>query len=239
MSRALPEPFHREMSLRPHSNEFLAVLVFAVAIALAAIGMTRGTRAAVPNTVAQWDKIAEDAVVRSGAFQNEGLIYMAYVSAAVYNAVVAIEGGYQPYGQGVSAPVGASTDAAVIEATYRSLVNYFPTQAPLLDPLYETALAAILDGQSKTDGQWVGEGRREPDHHHADVRRTDDADRDDVPLPHQESGSGCLASDTAGIRRAANAMGRQRDALRASGRRPVPAGRTAFAAERRLGRGFQ
>jgi hypothetical protein len=89
MSRALPEPFHREMSLRPHSNEFLAVLVFAVAIALAAIGMTRGTRAAVPNTVAQWDKIAEDAVVRSGAFQNEGLIYMAYVSAAVYNAVVA------------------------------------------------------------------------------------------------------------------------------------------------------
>jgi hypothetical protein len=51
--------------------------------------MTRGTRAAVPNTVAQWDKIAEDAVVRSGAFQNEGLIYMAYVSAAVYNAVVA------------------------------------------------------------------------------------------------------------------------------------------------------
>jgi hypothetical protein len=36
-------------------------------------------------------------------------------------------------------------------------VNYFPTQAPLLDPLYETALAAILDGQLKTDGQWVGE----------------------------------------------------------------------------------
>jgi hypothetical protein len=76
-------------------------------------------------------------------------------------------------------------------------------------------------------------------------RRVDVAQRemnqreDDVPLPHHESRSGCLASDTAGIRRAANAMGRQRDALRASGGRPVPAGRTAFAAERRLGRGFQ
>jgi hypothetical protein len=57
MSRALPEPFHREMSLRPHSNEFLAVLVFAVAIALAAIGMTRGTRAAVPNTVARGTRL--------------------------------------------------------------------------------------------------------------------------------------------------------------------------------------
>ena len=157
MSRALRESFHRGMSLRPDRNKFLAVLGFAVAIALVATGMTRGTRAAVPNTVAQWDKIAEDAVVRSGAFQNEGLIYMAYVSAAVYNAVVAIEGGYQPYGQGVSAPVGASTDAAVIEAAYRTLVNYFPTQAPLLDQLYDTALAAILDGQAKTDGQWVGQ----------------------------------------------------------------------------------
>src|SRR5512136_387276 len=69
--------------------------------------------AATPNLVADWNHIAEDAVVHSGAFQNEGLLYMAYVSAAVYDAVVAIEGGYQPYGPGVTAPAGASVDAAV------------------------------------------------------------------------------------------------------------------------------
>ncbi|MGG7381515.1 hypothetical protein ACQ7B2_23175, partial [Escherichia coli] len=34
------------------------------------------------NAVQQWNAIAEDTVVRSGAFQAEGFIYMAYVSAA-------------------------------------------------------------------------------------------------------------------------------------------------------------
>ena len=54
-------------------------------------------QAALPpgNTVAQWNKIAEDTVVGSGPFQGE-VIYMAYASAAVYDAVVAIEGGYEP-----------------------------------------------------------------------------------------------------------------------------------------------
>jgi hypothetical protein len=43
---------------------------------------------------------------------------MAYASAAVYDAVVAIEGGFEPYGPAITAPAGASIDAAVIEAAY-------------------------------------------------------------------------------------------------------------------------
>src|SRR6266542_5034938 len=68
------------------------------------------------NTVEQWNTIAENTVVSSGAFQSEGFIYMAYVSAAVYDAVVSIEGGYEPYGAVLTVPDGASVDAAVIEA---------------------------------------------------------------------------------------------------------------------------
>jgi hypothetical protein len=34
-----------------------------------------------PNTVSRWDEIAQNTVVSSGAFQNEGLVYMAYVAA--------------------------------------------------------------------------------------------------------------------------------------------------------------
>ena len=109
------------------------------------------------NTVATWNKAAEDAVVASNTFQNEGLIYMAYVSAAVYDAVVAIEGGYTPYGGGVTAPQGARTDAAVIEAAYRTLVHYLPAQASTLAPLYSSTLAGIPDGQPKTDGISVGQ----------------------------------------------------------------------------------
>src|SRR6266511_3175728 len=74
----------------------VAIAVVALAVAASA-GMTRTAAAALPpgNTVAQWNKIAEDTVVGSGAFQGEGFIYMAYASTAVYNAVVAIAGGYE------------------------------------------------------------------------------------------------------------------------------------------------
>src|SRR5438132_14108547 len=104
----------------------LAIAVTAVAFAGAA-GTAQNAAAALPpgNAVEQWNKIAEDTVVGSGAFQNEGLIYMAYESAAVYDAVVAIKGGYRPYGAPIAAQPGASTDAAVVEAAYRTLANYF------------------------------------------------------------------------------------------------------------------
>jgi hypothetical protein len=108
------------------------------------------------NTVAQWNKIAEDTVVGSGAFQAEGFIYMAYVSAAVYDAVVAIEGGFEPYGAEVTVPDGASLDVAVIEAAYQTLVNYFPSQAESLEMLYTEALGLIADGPAKKHGRIVG-----------------------------------------------------------------------------------
>jgi hypothetical protein len=108
------------------------------------------------NTVEQWNTIAENTVVGSGAFQSEGFIYMAYVSAAVYDAVVSIEGGYEPYGSAIAAAPGASTDAAVVEAAYRTLVNYFPAQAATLGAFYSDSLALIPDGAAKTAGQAVG-----------------------------------------------------------------------------------
>jgi hypothetical protein len=108
------------------------------------------------NTVQQWNAIAENAVVRSGAFQAEGFIYMAYVSGAVYDAVVSMEGGYAPYGAVIPAPPGASEDAATIEAAYRTLIYYFPDQAVTLEAFHIEALALIPDGASKTAGLAVG-----------------------------------------------------------------------------------
>ena len=120
------------------------------------------------NTVQQWNKIAEDTVVGSGTFQPEGVVYMAYVSAAVYDAVVAIEGDFEPYGPPITAPPGASVDAAVIEAAYRTLWAYFPPEScnpaneyclgvrPRLDAFHMEALDQIPPGQSKEDGIAVG-----------------------------------------------------------------------------------
>jgi hypothetical protein len=92
------------------------------------------------NAVQQWDKIAEDTVVGSGAFQNEGLIYMAYVSNAMYRSIAPGE------------RRGQSADAAVIEAAYTTLSYYFPAQAATLDALHQEALAAIPDDQAKAVG---------------------------------------------------------------------------------------
>jgi hypothetical protein len=71
---------------------------------------------------------------------------LAYESAAVYDAVVAIEGGYEPYtyrprsAAEKTAAAGASVDAAVIEAAYRVLRFYFPSQAATLDACHSEAL---------------------------------------------------------------------------------------------------
>src|SRR3954451_14915525 len=144
--------------------------VFGLLVALvvvAAIGATTSRDAgavlpALPNTVQQWNKIAEDTVVGSGAFQGEGEIYMGYESLAVYDAVVAIQGGFEPYGPAISAPTGASLDCAVVEAAYRTLRYYFSTFPGLvanLDGYYAEALSpSNLNGCTGDAGKGTGVG---------------------------------------------------------------------------------
>jgi hypothetical protein len=139
-------------------------LVIGLAVAAVAGGATspvaQGVLPALPNTVQQWNKIAEDTVVASGAFQGEGEVYMSYTATAVYDAVVAIEGGYEPYGPAISAPAGASVDCAVVEAAYRTLVHYFSSNATLVGILnghYSDALSN-LNGCTADGGAGTGVG---------------------------------------------------------------------------------
>jgi hypothetical protein len=114
----------------------------AVASATPRSGVSDPPAAALPpgNAAQQWNKIAEDTVVGSGAFQGEGFVYMAYVSTAMDRAVNPGE------------REGQSPDAAVTEAAYRILVHYFPAQEPNLTALHDAALAAIPDGPAKRNG---------------------------------------------------------------------------------------
>lgn len=132
----------------------LAVVLVAAAVLCvpaggALVGGVGTAAAVVPvlppgNAAQQWDKIAEDTVVSSGAFQNEGLIYMGYVSNAMYRAVSPGE------------RRGQSPDAALVEAAYTTLSHYFPAQAATLDALHAEALAAIPDNQAKLVGMRYG-----------------------------------------------------------------------------------
>jgi hypothetical protein len=83
---------------------------------------------------------------------------MAYVQAAVYDAVVAIQGGYAPYHYQLSPRhPDASVDAAVAAAAHDVLVLYFPAQQATFDALLTSSLAAVPDGPAKTDGIAIGQ----------------------------------------------------------------------------------
>ena len=135
------------------------LLVLAVVLLIgAAAGTERDAAGVLPpgNTVEQWNQIAEDTVVGSGTFQIEGFIYMAYESSAVYDAVVSLQGGYQPLEPAFRVSKTASPDAAVVSAAYQTLRHYFPAAYANLDASYAQALAAIPDGPAKVSGVQIG-----------------------------------------------------------------------------------
>jgi hypothetical protein len=78
---------------------------------------------------------------------------MAATQLAVFEAVNAITGEYEPYlVPATTAPAGAYVDAAIVVAAHRALTNYFPAAAATLDAARDSDLAAIPDGANKTAG---------------------------------------------------------------------------------------
>ncbi|MGI9028836.1 MAG: vanadium-dependent haloperoxidase [Ilumatobacteraceae bacterium] len=108
--------------------------------------------------VAAWDSIGVQAFSAAGLSPAEGHTIFAYVAIAVYDAVMAVEGGYEPFAVDIDAPDGASSEAAVAAAAHRILVYYLPGQAAsIVEPAYESSLATIPDGQAELDGVATGD----------------------------------------------------------------------------------
>jgi len=119
-----------------------------------------GTSRAAPapaDSVLAWNVISVNATLTAGTFQIEGLIHNSYVQAAVYDAVVAIEGGYQPYVGNLRGPRSASVPAAVATAAHTVLVTRYPAQQAALDSTYQSYLAGLPAGPARTHGVSVGQ----------------------------------------------------------------------------------
>ncbi len=112
------------------------------------------------NVVTQWNGIAitqaRASTAPGAASSGATSLYVAYVELAVYNALVGIEGHFEPYKYSVPAASGASPDAAAVEAAYRMLMHLLPDRATALTAAYTSSLAAIPDSVSKTAGQSAG-----------------------------------------------------------------------------------
>ena len=84
-------------------------------------------------------------------------LYLAFMHAAIYDAVVGVERGYQPYLFDDRAPAGTSATAAAAAAAHKVLETYSPYAQSALDAALATSLAGIPDGTAKADGVAFGE----------------------------------------------------------------------------------
>lgn len=111
--------------------------------------------AAAENAVVHWSGIAEGAIA-AGRPPASSSVLGGMVHGAMYDAVAAIEGGLSPFATSVTAPPGASADAAVAQAAKDVLVARVPLQAATVQAAYDAYMALIPDGPAKDGGKAVG-----------------------------------------------------------------------------------
>jgi hypothetical protein len=113
-----------------------------------------------PDVVLQWNDIAVTTMLTGPgpASPFAQARFAAIVQLAVFEAVNSITRHYEPYLGTITAPAGASADAAAVAAAYKVLRNYFSANsADALDAARAGSLAAIPNSQSKEDGITTGE----------------------------------------------------------------------------------
>jgi hypothetical protein len=126
-------------------------------ILLAGPGASAATGA--PNPVTDWTTIVQTSIHNATAPRSAGTSQVLHtmVMLAVYDAVVAIEGGYEPYAARIEVHPGADVRAAVAAAAYLTArARVAPSQYAYLDQQYAAYLVAIPDGAAKKDGIGVG-----------------------------------------------------------------------------------
>lgn len=110
-----------------------------------------------PGQVLVWNQIAVQTGLAATQTNQEATMRLAYVQAAVFDAVDAVDGGYRPYVGDLRAHGRTNVDAAVAAAAHRVLVSQFASQQSALDTSYAASLANITDGRAKTRGVALGE----------------------------------------------------------------------------------
>jgi VCPO second helical-bundle domain len=116
------------------------------------------------NVVTDWAEIIQPAVIKIDGQSTprpptSSEVLNTIIQLAMYDAAIAIEGGYTPYAASISAPPGADVRAAVATAAWRTArTRVASSQIPYLDTQYVAYMTNnIPDGQAKTDGIQVGE----------------------------------------------------------------------------------
>jgi hypothetical protein len=143
---------------KAHLPSWLAAFTAAVLLATLATGTATAATGATAATddagvITDWNAIAVSTLAGDTTKTPvEAILYMAFVHAAAYDAVVGVEGRYQPYRFHAHAPRKTSAQAAAVAAAHKVLVTYSPYAQATLDAAYAASLAQIPDGKAKTRG---------------------------------------------------------------------------------------
>ena len=110
------------------------------------------------DVVTDWNAHAATALIATaGQSPPVSGMHLAMVHGAMYDAVNAIDGRYQPYLQAPPARRWYRKRAAAATAAYRVLVGLLPMQQPALEAKYAASLESIPAGPAKDGGAAVGE----------------------------------------------------------------------------------
>ena len=138
----------------------LTVALFLPGVSSAGASKARNAGPANTDVLIEWSTIAQDHVIPLRPTAHGQLRGMAMVQGAVYDAVNAIDRGYQPYLLDVdSVGVGpeASSAAAISTAAHHVLVTLVPPDRVAgLDAAYQATLAGVTDGPNKDEGVAAG-----------------------------------------------------------------------------------
>ena len=138
------------------STGLAAMLALVALLALGPAGTSAAPAvASSDNAVVHWSGVAASAIA-VGRAPASSAVLGGMVHGAMYDAVAAVEGGLEPFATGVTAPPGASADAAVAQAARDVLVARVPLQAAAVQTAYDTFMASIPDGPAKDRGKAVG-----------------------------------------------------------------------------------
>ena len=124
----------------------------AFALVLALLAAPASARA---DAVLEWNRILLNTLPPLNPFVATRVAAITHL--AIFEAVNAVTADHEPYLGTISAPPGASAEAAAGAAAHRVLVHFFPASAAALDAAKAQFLAGIQDGQQKDDGIAVGE----------------------------------------------------------------------------------
>ena len=127
-----------------------------VLMAIGLLMVARVTSAA--DAVTDWNAFLLSIAVPAPTSRpaNEIGIAAGYMHIAIYDAIVAIDGGYTPFATAVSTvPPGASREAAAAAAANRILTALYPSLTAAITTHYNAAIAGIPD-PARSDGVAIG-----------------------------------------------------------------------------------